>query len=64
MYISGVPDDRWTTTTLHELHRVLGSDFEAVDVSFPHGSIRTPDKRRVTPKKTIGPPLHLLLLGN
>jgi hypothetical protein len=32
-YISGAPDERWDNDVLHELHRVHGSDFEAVDVS-------------------------------
>jgi hypothetical protein len=32
-YLSGVPDERWDNDTLHELHQVHGSDFEAVDVS-------------------------------
>ena len=32
-FISGVPDDRWNDTSLGDLHRVVGSDFEAVDVS-------------------------------
>jgi len=32
-FISGVPDERWDNEMLHELDRVLGSDFEAVDVS-------------------------------
>lgn len=32
-YICGVPDKRWDNDALHELHRVHGSDFEAVDVS-------------------------------
>ena len=32
-YISGAPDERWNNDVLHELHRVLGSNFEAVDVS-------------------------------
>jgi hypothetical protein len=31
-YISGAPDARWNNTVLHELHRVPGSAFEAVDV--------------------------------
>ena len=31
-YISGAPDARWSNTVLHELHRVPGSAFEAVDV--------------------------------
>jgi hypothetical protein len=32
-YISGAPDERWDNDELHELHRVHGADFEAVDVS-------------------------------
>jgi hypothetical protein len=32
-YISGAPDERWDNDALHELHRLHGSDFEAVDVS-------------------------------
>ncbi|MBN1659152.1 MAG: hypothetical protein JXA93_12145 [Anaerolineae bacterium] len=32
-YLSGVPDERWDNDTLHELHQVSGSAFEAVDAS-------------------------------
>ena len=32
-YISGAPDSRWDNDVLHELHRVKGTDFEAVNVS-------------------------------
>jgi hypothetical protein len=32
-YISGAPDGRWDNDELHELDVVVGSDFEAVDVS-------------------------------
>jgi hypothetical protein len=32
-YIGGVPDERWDNDVLHELHRLPGSAFEAVDVS-------------------------------
>ena len=32
-FISGAPDERWNNTMLRELHKVLGSNFEAVDVS-------------------------------
>lgn len=32
-YISGEPDERWNNDVLHELSRVPGSAFEAVDVS-------------------------------
>jgi hypothetical protein len=32
-YISGAPDERWDNDVLHELDVVVGSDFEAVNVS-------------------------------
>ena len=32
-YISGAPDEHWDNDVLHELDVVVGSDFEAVDVS-------------------------------
>ena len=32
-YISGAPDERWNNDVLHPLDVVVGSDFEAVDVS-------------------------------
>jgi hypothetical protein len=32
-FITGAPDDRWNNDVLHELSRVRGADFEAVDVS-------------------------------
>jgi hypothetical protein len=32
-FISGVPDERWNNDVLRELKEVIGSDFEAVDVS-------------------------------
>jgi hypothetical protein len=32
-FISGAPDNRWNNDLLSELHRVHGSDFEAVDTS-------------------------------
>ena len=32
-YISGAPDERWNNDMLHELHKVPGSAFEAVDES-------------------------------
>lgn len=32
-YISGAPNDSWDNDVLHELDAVIGSDFEAVDVS-------------------------------
>jgi hypothetical protein len=32
-YLSGAPDSRWDNTDLHNLASLVGSDFEAVDVS-------------------------------
>jgi hypothetical protein len=32
-YISGVPDQRWDNDVLHELGRVSGAAFEAIDES-------------------------------
>ncbi len=32
-YLSGQPDERWDNDSLHTLHQVLGSNFEAVDES-------------------------------
>ena len=32
-YLSGAPDDRWDNDLLHEITRLQGSDFEAVDES-------------------------------
>lgn len=32
-YLSGAPDERWNNDDLHTLHRLRGSDFEAVDES-------------------------------
>ena len=32
-YISGAPDDRWDNDVLHQLDVIVGSDYEAVDVS-------------------------------
>ncbi|MCP4217583.1 MAG: VCBS repeat-containing protein [bacterium] len=32
-YISGAPSESWNNSVLHELHGIIGSNFEAVDVS-------------------------------
>ena len=32
-YVSGVPDERWDNDILHNIDSLMGSDFEAVDVS-------------------------------
>jgi len=50
-FVSGLPDERWDNDVLHELHRVRGSDFEAVDVSSlmadaNSGQVRTVGNQR------------------
>jgi hypothetical protein len=32
-YLTGVPDERWDNDVLRELHRIRGTDLEAVDAS-------------------------------
>ena len=32
-YVSGAPDERWDNDVLHQLDRLIGADFEAVDTS-------------------------------
>jgi hypothetical protein len=39
-FLSGAPHDGWDNDDLHELHRITGADFEAVDVS---SLMRDPD---------------------
>lgn len=43
-YISGAPDERWDNDILHQLDRLTGDDFEAVDVS---SLILDPDSAQV-----------------
>ena len=45
-FISGAPDERWDNSTLHELDRVYGTDFEAVDAS---SLMLDPDSGQVRP---------------
>jgi len=59
-FISGAPDERWDNDVLHELHRVHGSDFEAVDESWlmvdPNsGQVRTGRPRIYLPWVLRGP---------
>ncbi len=58
-YISGAPDPRWDNDVLHELGRVHGSDFEAVDVS---SLMLSPDSGAARPQASICPCINLLLL--
>ncbi len=58
-FISGVPDERWDNDILRELHRVKGSDFEAVDVSAlkvnpDSGQVQTPGENKTITVNTPG----------
>lgn len=62
-FISGVPDERWNNDVLHELDRVYGSNFEAVNVST---LMINPDSGETKispslPQKGYQPALYLLL---
>jgi hypothetical protein len=59
-YISGTPDERWNNSVLHELRRVTGSAFEAVDVSSlmvdpDSGQVRSDGTATPTPVVTPQP---------
>jgi hypothetical protein len=51
-FISGAPDARWDDDDLHHLTNVLGSDFEAVDVS---GLMLDPDSGQAMQPGTTVP---------
>jgi hypothetical protein len=58
-YISGAPDERWDNDALHGLHRLRGSDFEAVDVS----SLMTDSDSTLTRLVDYRYRIHLPLAG-
>lgn len=60
-YISGAPDDRWNNDVLHELGRVLGSNFEAVDTS---SLMVSPDSAEVKSQVHMEAWMYMLLLSN
>ena len=49
-YVSGAPDERWDNDMLHELDRLTGDDFEAVDVS---SLLRHPDSGQAGPPPVL-----------
>jgi hypothetical protein len=51
-FLSGVPDERWDNDALQTLRRVVGSDFEAVDVS---SLIVQPDSGRASSSEASDP---------
>lgn len=52
-FISGVPDSRWNDDEMHQLTRVIGADFEAVDES---SLMVNSNSAEVKPKNPIVPP--------
>lgn len=62
-FISGVPDERWNNDILHELDRVYGSDFEAVNVSSLMINPDSGETKVSIPlsKKGYQPAIYLLL---
>ena len=59
-YISGAPDEQWDNDVLHELDDVMGTDFEAVDVSPlmldpDSGQVRVFDEHSYLPALVRGP---------
>lgn len=51
-FLSGAPDSRWNNDDLHNLGKIHGSDFEAVDVT---GLMVTPDSGQAQ-QSTVTPP--------
>jgi hypothetical protein len=65
-YVSGAPDARWNNDVLRELHRIYGSDMEAVDgtalmISADSGQARQPGA--TTPRITLSPASATLASG-
>jgi hypothetical protein len=56
-YISGVPDQRWDNDVLHELGRVSGSAFEAIDES---SLMVSPDSGLARQSARPSPPIGLI----
>ena len=54
-FISGAPDDRWNNTNLGDLRRVVGSDFEAVDVSSLMIDPNSGQARQTSVSVTVSP---------
>jgi hypothetical protein len=52
-FLSGAPDSRWSNDELHDLGRVHGTDFEAVDVSR---LMITPDSGEARQSTVVTPP--------
>jgi len=62
-FISGAPDDRWNNTNLGDLRRVVGSNFEAVDVSSLMIDPNSGQARQTGVSVTVSPSTVNLLTG-
>src|SRR5882724_6406275 len=62
-FISGAPDDRWDNTMLSDLRRLVGSDFEAVDVSSLMIDPNSGQAKQTTVSVTVSPSTVNLLTG-
>src|SRR5206468_5728196 len=62
-FISGAPDDRWNNTNLGDLRRVVGSSFEAVDVSSLMIDPSSGQAKQTGVSVTVSPPPANLSTG-
>src|SRR5882724_6159131 len=62
-FISGAPDDRWNNTNLGDLRRVVGSNFEAVDVSSLMIDPSSGQAKQTGVSVTVSPSTANLLTG-
>src|SRR5207245_8514484 len=62
-FISGAPDSRWNNTNLSDLRRVVGSDFEAVNVSSLTIDPDSGQARQTTIALTVSPATVNFLTG-
>src|SRR5882672_1722442 len=62
-FISGAPDDRWNNTNLGDLRRVVGANFEAVDVSSLMIDPNSGQARQSAVSVTVSPSTANILTG-
>ena len=63
-FISGAPDSRWNNTNLSDLRRVVGSDFEAVDVSSLMIDTNSGQARQSSVAVSVSPATASVMIGN
>ena len=62
-FISGAPDDRWNNSNLSLLRGVVGSDFEAVDVSSLMIDPNSGQAKQTSVSVTVNPPSASVMTG-